>query len=118
MSTLGARLGDYGSRLLGLAAGEMAGRYEIPTCARDGIAMTTGCRADDGSLEVEDLQHHRLWLWPKSGGQGVCVALSERAIAESRGYRLLDEKAKEAMLSHLRLLPDEELMEASRVPAR
>lgn len=118
MSTLGARLGDYGRRLLGLSIGQMLGRYEIPTCARDGIAHTTGCRQDEGTLEVEDLQRHRLLLWPRAGGEGIVVELSERAMTESRGYRRLDEAGQEVMLERLRQLPDEELMEAARTRAR
>ena len=87
MSTLGGRLG--------LAALKVAGgRGEIlklvcssRTCALDGIAETTGCNEDNGTLEVRSDGRHALQVITCRGSTEL--RLSEAAMAHAGRYRTL-----------------------------
>lgn len=87
MSTLGGRLGLAARRAL---AGEgLQATYSIRTCALDGIAVTTGCREADGSLQVDEIGRHRLTV--AAGGNAVTVELRPAALEIAGRYRQASE---------------------------
>jgi len=87
MSTLGARLGLAALAALGPGDGPLQATYHMRTCALDGIAETTGCREEDGSLTVTGEARHALRL--QRGAVGVEVALSAGVMQAAGGYRKL-----------------------------
>jgi formylmethanofuran dehydrogenase subunit E len=62
MSTLGGRLGLAALKGLGDCDGELQAVYSHRTCATDGIAETTGCTEEKGSLIVKNDGRHALAL--------------------------------------------------------
>lgn len=112
MSTLGARLGLAALQALGGNARDLQACYQIETCAVDGIALTTGCLPEEGSLRVVPAGRHRLQLRDASG-RGVCAELTVTALERAAACRrLLDagESAAEDALAALRSGPAEELI--------
>lgn len=119
MSTLGGRLGHAARRRLGEGEGLRA-VYRARTCAVDGIALTTGCSPEAGSLAVEDCGRHVLTV-TRPGGDGVTVALRAAALELAGSYRRLrDAAAEEArlerVLEELRTLPEDRLLTVRLLP--
>lgn len=116
MSTLGGRLGHAARRRLGgLDAPELRAVYHARTCAADGVALTTGCAMEEGSLTVEDHGRHVLHLVRAHDGEGVEVTLREAALDLAGEYQKLraepaTEAELEALLERLRSAPEKELL--------
>lgn len=89
MSTLGGRLG-HAARLHLPADGANQATYHIATCAVDGIAVTTGCSRESGTLHVVDCGRHALWL-RNNAGSGIFAELKPQALQLSAGYRTLSQ---------------------------
>ena len=87
MSTLGGRLGMAAMNLLGADASELKAVYSNRTCALDGIAETTGCNEEAGSLIVKNDGRHALQL--QTGEAFVEVALTEEVLEMAGRYRTL-----------------------------
>lgn len=87
MSTLGGRLGHAALRRLPPGE-ELRATYHIATCAADGIAVTTGCCRETGTLLVVDCGRHALWL-ENAGGPGIFAELKPQTLQLSGGYRAL-----------------------------
>jgi formylmethanofuran dehydrogenase subunit E len=87
MSTLGGRLGLAALKWLGDSDGDLQAIYSNRTCATDGIAETTGCSEDKGSLIVKGDGHHVLAL--KSVQASVEVELTAEALQMAGRYRSL-----------------------------
>ncbi len=88
MSTLGGRLGLAARLVLG-GGDKMQAVYHIRTCALDGIAVTTGCREEEGNLRVAERGEHRLWL--TNGDSTVMVTLRPAALEIAGRYRQASE---------------------------
>lgn len=133
MSTLGGRLGHAARGRLDDDR-SLTAAYHIPTCAADGIAVTTGCSRADGSLRVVDCGRHALWL-QTADGRGIFAELKPETLQRSAGYRALGQALEQdrerlspqevadrlaeqeafldQLLDELRTLPDEELIDFS-----
>jgi formylmethanofuran dehydrogenase subunit E len=93
MSTLGGRLGMAAMKWLGAEEGELRAVYSSRTCALDGIAETTGCSEEAGSLTVRSDGRHALQL--ESGETVVEVELTETALQMAGRYRSLCNRLEE-----------------------
>ena len=87
MSTLGGRLGLAAIKWLGDSTGELQAIYSNRTCATDGIAETTGCTEEKGSLIVKNDGRHALTL--SSAQASVEVELTAEALQMAGRYRSL-----------------------------
>ena len=87
MSTLGGRLGLAAIKWLGDSTGELQAIYSNRTCATDGIAETTGCTEEKGSLIVKNDGRHALTL--SSAQASVEVELTAEALEMAGRYRSL-----------------------------
>ncbi|HKJ29314.1 MAG TPA: formylmethanofuran dehydrogenase subunit E family protein [Desulfuromonadales bacterium] len=87
MSTLGGRLGLAALKWLGDCDGELQAVYSNRTCATDGIAETTGCTEEKGSLIVKNDGRHALTL--SSAQASVEVELTAEALEMAGRYRSL-----------------------------
>ena len=87
MSTLGGRLGLAALKWLGDCDGELQAVYSNRTCATDGIAETTGCTEEKGSLIVKNDGRHALTL--SSAQTSVEVELTAEALEMAGRYRSL-----------------------------
>ena len=87
MSTLGGRLGLAAIKWLGDVEGELHAIYSNRTCAADGIAETTGCTEENGSLVVKNDGRHALTL--SSAQASVEVELTTKALEMAGRYRSL-----------------------------
>ena len=87
MSTLGGRLGLAALKWLGDCDGELQAIYSNRTCASDGIAETTGCTEEKGSLIVKNDGRHALAL--SSAQASVEVELTTEALEMAGRYRSL-----------------------------
>ncbi len=87
MSTLGGRLGLAAIKWLGDNTGELQAIYSNRTCATDGIAETTGCTEDKGSLIVKNDGRHALTL--STAQASVEVELTTEALEMAGRYRSL-----------------------------
>ena len=87
MSTLGGRLALAAIKWLGDNTGELQAIYSNRTCATDGIAETTGCTEEKGSLIVKNDDRHALTL--SSAQASVEVELTAEALEMSGRYRSL-----------------------------
>lgn len=120
MSTLGARLGEAALQALQAledSPADLRARYQIETCAVDGIALATGCLPEDGRLTVQAEGRHRLQLRDGSGRE-VCAELTAEALERAAACRrLLDagDAAAEEALAALRSGPLETLVRLSPV---
>lgn len=93
MSTLGGRLGLAAVKYLGEAGGEFQAVYSNRTCATDGIAETTGCTEEQGSLVIKNDGRHVLTL--TSGKASVEVGLTIEALEMAGRYRSLCNRLEE-----------------------
>ena len=87
MSTLGGRLGLAAIKWLGDSTGELQAIFSNRTCATDGIAETTGCTEEKGSLIVKNDGRHALTL--SSAQASVEVELTAEALQMAGRYRSL-----------------------------
>ena len=87
MSTLGGRLGLAAMKWLDNSAGELHAIYSNRTCALDGIAETTGCSEDAGTLVVKNDGRHALIL--TSLQASIEVELTAEAMEMAGRYRSL-----------------------------
>jgi len=87
MSTLGGRLGLAAMKWLGDSVSEVQAIYSNRTCALDGIAETTGCSEDKGSMVVKSEGRHVLIL--KADQASVEVELTAEALEMAGRYRSL-----------------------------
>ena len=87
MSTLGGRLGLAALKSLDDCDGELQAIYSNRTCATDGIAETTGCTEEKGSLIVKNDGRHALTL--SSAQASVEVELTAEALQMAGRYRSL-----------------------------
>ena len=87
MSTLGGRLGLAAIKWLDDVDGELQAVYSNRTCATDGIAETTGCTEEKGSLIVKNDGRHALTLF--SSQTSVEVELTSEALEMAGRYRSL-----------------------------
>ena len=87
MSTLGGRLALAAIKWLGDNTGELQAIYSNRTCATDGIAETTGCTEEKGSLIVKNDGRHALTL--SSAQTSVEVELTAEALEMAGRYRSL-----------------------------
>ena len=87
MSTLGGRLGLAAMTLLGGSVSELQAVYSIRTCAMDGIAETTGCTEEAGTLVLKSDGRHALTL--SSPQASVEVELTDEALEMAGRYRSL-----------------------------
>ena len=87
MSTLGGRLGLAAIKWLGVSIGELQAIFSNRTCATDGIAETTGCTEEKGSLIVKNDGRHALTL--SSAQASVEVELTAEALQMAGRYRSL-----------------------------
>jgi formylmethanofuran dehydrogenase subunit E len=87
MSTLGGCLGLAAIKWLGDVDGELQAIYSNRTCATDGIAETTGCTEEKGSLIVKNDGRHALTL--SSAQASVEVELTAEALEMAGRYRSL-----------------------------
>ncbi|MFC1778998.1 FmdE family protein [Thermodesulfobacteriota bacterium] len=87
MSTLGGRLALAAIKWLGDNTGELQAIYSNRTCATDGIAETTGCTEEKGSLIVKNDGRHALTLF--SSQASVEVELTAEALEMAGRYRSL-----------------------------
>lgn len=87
MSTLGGRLGVAAIKWLGAKESDLRAVYSSRTCALDGIAETTGCSEEAGSLVVNSDGRHALQL--KNNDAIVEVELTETALEMAGRYRSL-----------------------------
>ena len=87
MSTLGGRLALAAIKWLGDNTGELQAIYSNRTCATDGIAETTGCTEEKGSLIVKNDGRHALTLF--SAQTSVEVELTAEALEMAGRYRSL-----------------------------
>ncbi len=89
MSTLGGRMGFAARRRL--APGRLQARYLLRTCAVEGVAVATGCREEDGTLEVREGGRHALIATEIASGCRLEVALRRETLDLAWDYRRLDE---------------------------
>jgi len=87
MSTLGGRLGMAALKWLGAGEGELKAVYSSRTCALDGIAETTGCAEEAGTLTVKGNSRHALLLKRDKGT--IEVELTAKALEMAGRYRAL-----------------------------
>jgi len=87
INTLGGRLGLAALKWLGVCDGELQAIYSNRTCATDGIAETTGCTEEKGSLVVKNDGRHALTL--SSAQTSVEVELTSEALEMAGRYRSL-----------------------------
>ena len=88
MSTLGGRLGMAAVKCLDDESGAIqVAVYGSRTCALDGVAETTGCAEDAGTLTVKGDGRHALLLKAEKGA--VDVELTETALEMAGRYRAL-----------------------------
>ena len=111
MSTLGGRLGEAALAALGAGSGDLTATYLIETCATDGIAVATGCRAEDGRLLVRNQGRHRLEL-RGGAGRGVAAELTAAALQLAAVCRVRLDRGEDpdVVLMTLRTCPAEELV--------
>jgi len=88
MSTLGGRFGLAALAALSSPDAELTAVYHNRTCALDGIALTTGCSEENGSLKVTTEGRHVLEIF-FSSGEVVEVGLSDNAMQIAGEYRYL-----------------------------
>jgi formylmethanofuran dehydrogenase subunit E len=87
MSTLGGRLGLVAVEAAGGYSDDLRLSYGNRTCALDGIAETTGCTEEDGTLVVNNNGRHALQMTTSEGS--VELELSDEAMALAGRYRAL-----------------------------
>jgi len=94
MSTLGGRLGLAALALDSFSKQGLRAIYHSRTCALDGIALTTGCCEEQGSMTVTTEGRHVLELFTVDG-QVAELSLTDNAMQIAGDYRRLSHELEQ-----------------------
>ncbi len=94
MSTLGGRLGLAVLALDSFSKQGLRAIYHSRTCALDGIALTTGCCEEQGSMTVTTEGRHVLELFT-ADGQVAELSLTDNAMQIAGDYRRLSHELEQ-----------------------
>ncbi len=91
MSTLGGRLGLAVMAQPQLQKDTLRAIYHSRTCAVDGIALTTGCNENSGSMTVTTEGRHCLEIFDDAGN-ALVLNLNDNAMQIAGDYRRLSQE--------------------------